>query len=982
MGLIAVSITGTIDQVNAPFGLTPRKEIFTIKKSETEKLEELLAKLQVEAPEELNVDVANGVSADALSNKQVPVSLDKETESVSVETKKEEEVAKSETIEPAAKQADTSPPKKLEVPNIFTKKANEGQEIPVLPKIETQAEVDTNKVELPTKQDNKPTLKNVEEPIATKQDKIDDSNKISSVAKQPELPPVIQSEPPLQEKAKTVAPTVATESRKPDPIQAQESKESNKLVEVPAAATVEKDDKATLVKEEPTITKNQVEKPQKETMDVSTSTTKLEAKLQNQKENAESLVDLSNENKVSSGTESPTTAAGTSESSALKPISDAVEIVAQKNDETPSDKPKATTSLVAPAVSSVPAVGSVSKAASDVTGFVSKSLDNLKVPAASSSGASSASKAIESLNIPDPSSLKDSFSTKLLENQKVPGASGDTAPTSKAIESLNIPDTSSLKNSISNVLENQKVPGASGGAASASKAIESLNIPDPSSLKDSVSKVLENQQIPDASDLADVVAKLFANFKFPDTSALRDTVSKVLEELPRNPAALAALGTVLSATIISSVLGMMKGSSNPDTKSDNKSSAAPNGARTSDDRDVAIPKRQVSEGKSAPKNSLTPLEKKFTSEPLPNNGHESPTGKDSRSHAKKGHSTRRHTHNPPSTKSSSPPILKTPSDPSDRTAGTYTTKSMTPLEKKFGSAATSKNHSETSKAVVEHKRHGQAEAKSAPSNSVTSPGQTKSKTPLEKNFVSQDEANNNGFRNGSTHSTPSNEKSATNTPTKSTGVKSKTPLEQKFERDAAKSKNGATNPGDESAKTTANPKRDMADRAVKAKPMSEDPSKPPLKGKATITQSKRKYIMDADFEPAPSNGSNKSDTTSDKSSQALTNTPIVLDAVMNDAKGYATKVSGKENDSTSSVDSSVVLDDALMDSIKEYVKQQAGSSASPVSVDALMESVREYVQKQAGTKAPIVLDDALMDSIKEYVNKQAGCISDSSTSTK
>ena len=64
MGLIAVSFTGSIDKLNTSFGLTPRNQIFTIQKSESEKLNDLLAKLQVEAPEELNVDVGNGVSVD------------------------------------------------------------------------------------------------------------------------------------------------------------------------------------------------------------------------------------------------------------------------------------------------------------------------------------------------------------------------------------------------------------------------------------------------------------------------------------------------------------------------------------------------------------------------------------------------------------------------------------------------------------------------------------------------------------------------------------------------------------------------------------------------------------------------------------------------------------------------------------------------------------------------------------------------------
>ena len=306
---------------------------------------------------------------------------------------------------------------------------------------------------------------------------------------------------------------------------------------------------------------------------------------------------------------------------------------------------------------------------------------------------------------------------------------------------------------------------------------------------------------------------------------------------------------------------------------------------------------------------------------------------------------------------------------------------MTPLEKKFGATA---NGSQTSQAA-KHQHHEHSKAKSAPfPSSVTSPGPTNSKTPLEKKFAAQDVAKNNGLRNGSTRSTSSNGKETSNTPIKSTSVKSKTPLEQKFERDAAERKNGATKPSTESVKPTANPTRDTADQAIKAKPMSDGPSKPPLKGKATITKSKRKYIMDAEFEPVPSNGSpssgsNKSDTTSDhKSSPALTNTPIVLDAAMNDVKGFVNKVSGKNKDSASS---SVVLDDALMDSIKEYVKQQAESSTSPGAVDALLESVKEYVQKQAGSKAPVVLDDALVESIKEYVNKQAGSISDSSTSS-
>ena len=867
MGLIAVSFTGTIDNMNTPFGLTPRKEIFAIRKSETEKLEELLAKLQVEPPEELNVDTS--------TSKQVPVSLDKESETV--ETAEKEELAKSET-EPAAKKTETSPPMKVEERNTFTKKANEEEQIP---KTEAKTEVDSNMAGLPTKQqDNKATPHSGEELIATKQDKIDDSNEISSV---------IKNKPPVQGKA-------AAESTKPAPMQAEESKEPNKLMQVPNAANVEKDEKTTSLKEEPTISKNQEEKPPKETTDVSSSTPKLEAKQLNQKENAESLALSSNENTLSSGIEKSTIAAETSESSASKLKSDASDNVAQKNDETPSDEAKATTSVAAPIMPSAPLAGSVSKAASP---SVTKALENVKVP-----------------------------------------------------------------------------ESPSGGAASALKAIERLNIPDPSSLKGSVSKVFENQKVPSASDLTDVLGKPFANFKFPDTSGLVDNVSKVLEVLPRNPAALAAIGTVLSATIISTVLGMMKGSSNPDTKSENTSSSAPNGATILDDRDAAIPKSKVSEGRDPPKKSLTPLEKKFSSEPLPKNGYKSPIGKDTRSHVKQSHSTSQHSNKSPSTKSSIPQISRTPDGSGDRTTSSSTTKSMTPLEKKFGSTATSRNGRQL-------KSHEQAKVKSAPfPKSVTSPGPTtSSKTPLEKKFGAQDGAKKNGSRNSSTRSTSVIGRGTTNTPSKSTRVNSKTPLEQKFERDAAKTSNGATKPGTESVKTTANPKSDIADRGVKAKRMSEGPGKPPLKGKATITQSKRKYIMDAEFEPVTSNGSNKSDTPSNKSSPAI-NPPIVLDAVMDNVKGYAKKVSGKKTDSTNSSDSPVVLDDSLMDSIKEYVKQQAGSSTTPVAFDALMESVKEYVQKQAGSKAPVDLDDALMESIKEYVNKQAGSISDSSTSTK
>ncbi len=912
MGLIAASFTGTIDEVNAPFGLTPRKEVFAIKLSETEKLEKLLEKLQVEPPEELNVDGANGVSADTPLSEKSPVSLEKETEKLSVDTAKKEEITESEMAKSAAKKADISPPKKAEEPNIFIKKTNEGEGLSALPKIETKNELDTNKVELTTKQQgNKPSSENAQEPIASTQGKIDDSNTISNVAKQQELPPVVKSTPmgqekakdvasPVQEKAQDVAPPVAPESTKPAPMQTDESSESDELTEEPKIAKMEKDDKLTLQKEEPTTSKNKGEKPKVD----SSSTTKLEAELPNQKENAESLFVPSNENKVPSGTEKVTIAATTSESLASKLTSDAVNTALQKNDETPSDKPKTTTmSVVPPIVSSAPISGSVAKLASDVTGSVSKALENLKAPEAQSGGAASTSKAIESLNIPDSSSIE----------------------------------------------------------------------------KDSFSKISENQKIPTASDLTDVVAKSLANFKFPDTSQLRDTVSKVLEEVPRNPAALAAIGTVLSATIISTALGMLKGPSSSDTKSEKKSSTAPNGATTSNDRDGAIPKSRVSEGAHASKKSLTPLEKRFSAEPLPKNGYTSPTGKATRFHAKEKHSTSRPSNRSPSSKSSIPPISKTPNGSGDRAVGPSTTKSMTPLEKKFGATA---NGSQTSQAA-KHQHHEHSKAKSAPFPSVTSPGPTNSKTPLEKKFAAQDVANNNGLRNGSTRSTSSNGKGTSNTPINSTSVKSKTPLEQKFERDAAERKNGATKPSTESVKPTANPTRDTADQAVKAKPMSDGPSKPPLKGKATITKSKRKYIMDAEFEPVPSNGSppsgsNKSDTTSDhNSSPALTNTPIVLDAAMNDVKGFVNKVSGKNKDSASS---SVILDDALMDSIKEYVKQQAESSASPVAVDALMESVKEYVQKQAGSKALIVLDDALMESIKEYVNKQAGSISDSSTS--
>ena len=922
MGLIAVSFTGTIDNMNTPFGLTPRKEIFAIRKSETEKLEELLAKLQVEPPEELNADTS--------SSKEVPVSLDKETETVEMAEK--EELAKSETVEPAAKKTETSPPMKVEERSTFTKKANEEEQIPKRPKTEAKTEVDSNMAGLPTRQqDNKPTPQSGEELIATKQDKIDDSNDISSV---------IENKPPVQGKA-------AAESTKPAPMQAEESKEPNKLMQVPNSAIVEKDEKTTSLKDEPTISKNQEEKPLKETTDVSSSTPKLEAKQLNQKENAESPALSSNENTLSSGIEKSTIAAKTSESSASKVKSDALDNVAQKNGETPSDEAKATTSVAAPIMPSSPVAGSVSKAASGATNSVSKASENVQVP-----------------------------------------------------------------------------ESPSGGAASASKAIESLSIPDPSSIKNSVSKVFDQQKVPSASDPWDVVVKTFANFKFPDTSGLVDNASKLLEELPRNPAALAAIGTVLSATIISKVLEMMKGSSNPDSKSENTSSAAPNGATTLDDRAAAIPKSPVSEGRGPLKKSLTPLEKRFSSEPLPKNGSKSPTGKDSRSIAKQRHSASRHSNKSPSTKSSpngsgdrttnssttksmtplekkfgaaatskngserpeaqqrqrheqtkersAPrPISNTPNGSGDRTTSSSTTKSMTPLEKKFGSAATSKNGPERSEAQQRPSR-GQAKTKSSPfPNSVTSPGPTNSKTPLEKKFGVQDVARNNSSRNGSTYSTSSNG-----------SVNSKTPLERKFERDAAKTSNGATTPDTESVKTNANPKSDIADRGVKAKRMSEGPGKPPLKGKATITQSKRKYIMDAEFEPVSSNGSNKSDTTSSKSSPALSKTPIVLDAVMDNVKGYANKVPGKKTDSAYSSGSPVVLDDSLMDSIKEYVKQQAGSSTSPAAVDALMESVKEYVQKQAGSKAPIVLDDALMESIKEYVNKQAGSISGSSTSTK
>jgi hypothetical protein len=66
-------------------------------------------------------------------------------------------------------------------------------------------------------------------------------------------------------------------------------------------------------------------------------------------------------------------------------------------------------------------------------------------------------------------------------------------------------------------------------------------------------------------------------------------------------------------------------------------------------------------------------------------------------------------------------------------------------------------------------------------------------------------------------------------------------------------------------------------------------------------------------------------------------------------------------------DSHAIHDDTVVNSIKAYIKKEAGL-ISVIALEALVESVKEYVLKQARFTAPF---ETLMDSIKAYVDKQA-----------